>query len=336
MHLVKRCVDSLCNGTVIPNELIVVVDSNPSVETALREELSGKALVVPNRGSGASEARNTGLALVASDIVAYLDDDADPEAGWLEAVIAAFERRPTTVGVGGRVVPEYEPGARPLPPEVLWIVGCTYRGHRTDEGPISRPIGANMAFRASAVSKVGGFPSAFGPNAARRTPARRRSAGKEAAARRVPGWLDRGHRAGGGHGSTADLKTGSNEELALAATLRRKFGDECLHYCPRACVKHFVPRARLTARYLVSRCWVEGTTKADITALQGRAAMSDDQRYLFHVLLPGIAGRLLTAARQRDRAALLEALVLAAAAQVTAAGYATRTLAYTLPRPSRS
>jgi glycosyltransferase involved in cell wall biosynthesis len=301
-------VDSLCDGTVVPNELIVVVDSNPSVEAALREELAGKARVVANRGSGASEARNTGLALAASDIVAYLDDDADPDADWLEAVIAAFERRPTTVGVGGRVVPEYEPGARPLPPEVLWIVGCTYRGHRSDEGPISRPIGANMAFRASAVSRVGGFPSAFGPNAMTRKPARRRSAGK---------------------------KTGSNEELALAGILHREFGRECLHYCPTARVKHFVPRARLTARYLVGRCWVEGTTKADVTALHGRAAMTDDQRYLFHVLLPGIGRRLLTGARRRDTSALFEALVLAAAAHVTAAGYVTRTLAYSLPRPGR-
>jgi glucosyl-dolichyl phosphate glucuronosyltransferase len=312
----------------MPNETIVVVDSNPSVEASLREELAEKALVVANRGSGASEARNTGLALATSDIVAYLDDDADPEADWLEAVIAEFERRPTTVGVGGRVVPEYELGSRPLPPEVLWIVGCTYRGHRSDEGPITRPIGANMAFRASAVSRVGGFPSAFGPNAARRTPARHGSAGKKTSApdRRplAPGWLERGHRA-----------AGSNEELALAVTLRREFGDECLRYCPSACVKHFVPRARLTARYLVSRCWVEGTTKADVTALHGRAAMSDDQRYLLHVLLPGIGRRLLTGSRHRDRSALLEALVLAAAAQVTAAGYVTRTLAYTLPRPGR-
>jgi glycosyltransferase involved in cell wall biosynthesis len=308
MHLVKRCIDSLYDGTVMPNELIVVVDSNPSVEVALREELAGKVHVVANRGSGASEARNTGLALAASDIVAYLDDDADPEADWLDAVIAAFERRPTTVGVGGRVVPEYEPGARPLPPEVLWIVGCTYRGHRSDEGPISRPIGANMAFRASALSRVAGFPSAFGPKAMSRTSARRRSAGK---------------------------KTGSNEELALAGILRREFGGECLHYCPRARVKHFVPRARLTARYLVSRCWVEGTTKADVTALHGRAAMTDDQRYLIHVLLPAIGRRLLTGARRRDRSALFDALVLAAAAQVTAAGYVTRTLSYSLPRPGR-
>jgi glycosyltransferase involved in cell wall biosynthesis len=294
MDLVKRCVASLCDGTVLPNETIVVVDSNPSVEAALREELAENAVVVANRGSGASEARNTGLALATSDIVAYLDDDTDPEADWLEALIAAFERPPTTVGVGGRVVPEYEPGSRPLPPEVLWIVGCTYRGHRSDEGPITRPIGANMAFRANALSRVGGFPSSFGPT---------------------------GGRTGG-----------SNEELALSVMLRRKFGGECLRYCPNACVKHFVPRARLTARYLVTRCWLEGTTKADVTALHGRAAMSHDQRYLVHVLLPGIASRLYTAGRRLDGSALLEAVILAAAAQMTVAGYVTRALAYRLPR----
>jgi glucosyl-dolichyl phosphate glucuronosyltransferase len=295
MDLVKRCVASLCDGTVLPNEAIVVVDSNPSVEAALRKEIAEKAVVVANSGSGASAGRNTGLALATGDIVAYLDDDADPEADWLEALIGAFDRRPTTVGVGGRIVPEYEPGSRPLPSEVLWIVGCTYRGHRSDEGSITRPIGANMAFRASALSRVGGFPASFGPT---------------------------GGRTGG-----------SNEELALAVTLRREFGGECLRYCPNACVKHFVPKERLTARYLVSRCWLEGTTKADVTALHGRAAMSHDQRYLVHVLLPGIASRLRTAARRRDKHALLEAVVLLAAAQVTVTGYVMRTLAYAFPRP---
>ena len=304
MSLVKRCVGSLSAGTVSPNETIVVVDSNASVLSALREELAEKAVVVANRGSGASEARNTGLALATSELVAYLDDDTDPEPDWLEALIAAFERRPTAIGVGGRILPEYEPGSRRLPPEVLWIVGCTYRGHRSDEGPITRPIGANMAFRASALSRVGGFPTSFGPKAGGRTRPRRRLAGK---------------------------KTGSNEELALSVALRREFGDGCLIYCPSASVKHFVPRARVTARYIVSRSWVEGTTKADVTALHGRTAMSDDQRYLAHVLLPGIASRLQTAARRLDGPALLEAVVLSAAAQVTVAGYVTRTLAYAFP-----
>lgn len=305
MNLVRRCVGSLSDGTVLPSETIVVVDSNPLVETAIREELAEQAVVVANRGSGVSEARNTGLALATSDIVAYLDDDTAPEPDWLEALVGAFERRPAAVGVGGRVVPEYEPGSRPLPPEVLWIVGCTYRGHRSDEGPITRPIGANMAFRANALSRVGGFPASFGPNAARRPRLRRRLAGK---------------------------KTGSNEELALSLALRREFGDDCLSYCPSACVKHFVPRARVTARYIVSRCWVEGTTKADVAALHGRTAMSDDQRYLGHVLLPGIASRLQTAVRRLDGPALVDAVVLSAAAQVTIGGYATRTLAYSLPR----
>jgi hypothetical protein len=92
-----------------------------------------------------------------------------------------------------------------------------------------------------------------------------------------------------------------------------------------------LPRTRLTLRYVVS-CWVEGTTKADVTALHGRDAMSDDRRYLVYVLVPGIARRLRTAARRLDRSSLLEAVVLSVAAQVTAAGYLTRTLAYPLLR----
>jgi hypothetical protein len=306
VELVKRCVRSLAAGTVLPTETIIVVDSNPAVEAALTEEFDHDVRVLANNGSGVCEARNTGLAAARGDIVAYLDHDADPAADWLEAILSVFTRRPSAVGVGGRVIPEYQPGSPELPPEVLWVVGCTYLGHRSDEGPITRPIGANMAFRAKALTQVGAFSASFGPKAAAPTKA------------------------------LTQKKAGSNEELVLAVTLRRKFGEDCLWYCPTACVRHFVPRARLTARYVVGRCWVEGTTKADVTALHGRAAMDHDQRYLLHVLLPGIARRLSTALRRLNKSSLPEAVTLSLAASVTAAGYLVRTLVYTLGRAGRS
>jgi Glycosyl transferase family 2 len=302
MRLLERCVRSVSRGTAVPGQTLVVVDSNPSVRAALAERLGTAATVVASGGAGASEARNTGLRMAAGDIVAYLDDDADPEPGWLDALLAVFAQRPAVVGVGGRILPEYEPGARAVPPELLWLVGCTYRGHRADAGPISRPIGANMSFRSSALSAVGGFPGTFGP-----TPAPR------------PGASPRG---------PATTKTGSNEELALSLALRRRFGEDCLWYCPDARVRHFVPSARLTPRYGITRCWVEGATKADVAARFGGDSMTDDQRYLVGVLLPAVGNRLVSAARARRAAPVVEAFLLTAAALVTASGYLVRTVAH--------
>jgi glycosyltransferase involved in cell wall biosynthesis len=297
VELVKQCVGSVWHGTLAPRQIVVVVDSNPSVQRELEQGLARSARVVASDGAGASAARNVGLREATGDVVAFVDDDADPEPHWLESLLTVFQRHPDVVGVGGRILPAYEPGSRVLPPELLWLVGCTYAGHRRDEGPISRPIGANMSFRSSAVAVVGGFPTSFGPD-----PTRRRS--------------------------SATTKTGSNEELVLSLALRRRFGDHCLWYCPDARVRHFVPRVRVTAAYGLTRCWIEGTTKADVRALYGRGAMLDDRRYLVGVLLPGIARRLRAAGRARDVAPVMDATALACAAVVTGAGYATRTLAH--------
>jgi hypothetical protein len=294
MPLVERCVRSVARGAAVPTETIVVVDSNPALRDALRRRFPHGVRVVDGMGSGASQARNTGLSLATGDVVAYLDDDADPDCGWLLAILTVFEQRPTVVGVGGRIVPEYDPAARKVPPELLWIVGCTYRGHRVDEGPISRPIGASMAFRVTALREIGGFSPSFGPDGFRQT----------------------------GRATVAlDRKTGSNEELALALALRQRFGEEVIWYCPGACVRHFVPAARTMAQYLVHRCWVEGATKAEVTALHDSTAMNDDRRYLLGVLLPSIVSGVARAGRRRDVHALGDALKLVSGATITVAGY---------------
>jgi glycosyltransferase involved in cell wall biosynthesis len=300
--LVERCVRSVGAGTARPNELIVVVDGNPRLENALRERLEGLAAVVRNSGSGASSARNTGLERATGEIVAFVDDDADPDPSWLASLLEVFDEHPAVVAVGGLIVPEYESGSPILPPELLWIVGCTYRGHRTDSGPITRPIGANMAFRRSALARVGGFSPDFGPGGSRDVtrgaPTRRPLAGRG---------------------------TGSNEELALSMTLRSTYGDDSLWYSPLAKVRHFVPRKRLTPGYFVHRCWVEGTTKADVTAIFGRPALGDDQRYLFRVLVPAIMAHL-HALASGDRERLRAAVLLAAGAGITGAGFVAQTM----------
>ena len=50
--------------------------------------------VVPNtQAKGLSGARNTGTEMASSDVVAYLDDDATAEPGWLQALLAPFAVR---------------------------------------------------------------------------------------------------------------------------------------------------------------------------------------------------------------------------------------------------
>jgi glucosyl-dolichyl phosphate glucuronosyltransferase len=71
-----------------PNEIILVVDHNPELLTRLAEGLPGVRVVSSTNERGSSGARNTGVALATGDIVAFLDDDAVAQPGWLAALTA--------------------------------------------------------------------------------------------------------------------------------------------------------------------------------------------------------------------------------------------------------
>lgn len=278
----RRCLDGVLTNSRQPDEIILAVDNNAEVERIAAAEYGDRGVkVLASTGRGAVDARNTGVAAASGDLIVFIDDDVRPTDGWLAAIVAPFENDPGVVAVGGRILPEYEEGARQVPPELLWLVGCTYAGHPAGPGPISRPIGSTMAFRKSSLDQVGGFSNAFGP--------------------------------------VGGKKTGANEELAISELLRRAFGDHAIWYQPDALVYHWVPRERLTWRYIARRSLVEGQSKAEIRRRYGATSMGQDSAYVTSTLLPGLGGRLFHGPRP-------EALTLAGVGAVTAGGYAGRRL----------
>ncbi len=282
---IRRCVASILAGTRHPTELVLVIDNNPALHTLLLEELGGSAQVLCNLGHGASDARNTALKTTDCDIIAFIDDDAWAEPEWLERLGQAFDD-PSVLGAGGRIEPDWEDEARALPSELYWVVGATYAGHRVDPGPISRPIGANMAGRREIFLAVDGFPTHLGPR----------------------------------NGN----KSSSNEELALFAGIVDHFGNDRVHYVPSAVVHHFAPAHRCNLAYLVRRSAVEGTSKADVRRLHGADVMGHDQSYVRSALLPGMARYLWLAMTDLDRTALRRATSLFVALTVTASAYSYR------------
>lgn len=151
-----------------PDEVIVVVDHNSELlrlSDSLRASPSSatRMRVVANRNShGLSGARNTGIAMSNSTFVAFLDDDAEPLAGWLTHLLAPFSDR-SVVAVGGRALP-----ARPerfpawWPHEYDWIVGCSWTGLPESLTEVRNVIGCTMAFRREALEETGGFHADLG------------------------------------------------------------------------------------------------------------------------------------------------------------------------------
>ena len=280
-QLLRSCIRSLLAGTRAPDEIVVVVDQNPSLKAQLSSSLPGCVRLLETGRPGLSEARNVGISQCDSDVVAFVDDDATVEREWLTSILSEFEAGGDAVGVGGPVLPRWGASRRWLCDELLWVVGCTYRGHREDAGPIRNPIGCNMAFRLDALIAVGGFAAEFGKR------------GKA-------------------------LETCDETELSLR--IERIHGPGCIRFAPGARVRHFVPVERISWSLLLRRSLSEGLSKGRLHRLYKRPALAPERAYARRLLVEAVPRMLVGGISARDRhlaagagAVLLSLLVTGAA-----------------------
>ncbi|MFT4215667.1 MAG: glycosyltransferase [Micropruina sp.] len=268
------------------DELVVVIDHNPALLARAGEAWASLSAVqvVPNAGGrGLSGGRNTGIERSSAAVVAFLDDDAVPRAGWLDALRARFADG-QVAAVGGAVQPRWAAGSPPswLPDEFGWVVGCDYRGLPADGAPIRNPIGANMAVARDAFETVGGFSERLG--------------------------------------RTGELPTGC-EETELGIRIHTELPGRLVLRDTAAVVDHLVPDARGTVRYFVRRCWNEGRSKAALSSLVGAgAALASERGHAFRLVTEAPA-RYLRQALVGDRGGLARALCCLVGLAVTGAGY---------------
>ncbi len=93
--LLPRALRSLLAQRRTDWEWIVIDDGSAAGATAAIEGADTRIRMHRNPTSqGAAAARNRGIALAAAPLVAFLDDDDEYEAAYLEAVVSAFEQQP--------------------------------------------------------------------------------------------------------------------------------------------------------------------------------------------------------------------------------------------------
>ena len=124
--------------------------------------------------AGLSRARNRALASASGDLIAFTDDDALVEPGWLEAISDAFASNPAIGCVTGIALPaEIETRAQDLAERFNGLnAGRGFESHVYNRRTLgSRHLlypfptfgaGVNMAFRRDALLAVGGFSEALG------------------------------------------------------------------------------------------------------------------------------------------------------------------------------
>lgn len=178
--LIERAVESARSQTVLPEAVVLAIDNNDELLAQARARWAAATgppvVVVPNdrndhvarwhihvrahgtpRSFGAGSARNAGAAAVASDVIAFMDDDAWAEPDWLERLLPRYDDS-SVAAVGGASLPYYET-ERPgwFPANFDWIFGCSYAGLPTTAAPLLHLIGANMSVRRSSFEEAGGF-----------------------------------------------------------------------------------------------------------------------------------------------------------------------------------
>lgn len=172
---IATCLDSINKGT-FPADFfeIIVVDSgagekvnNYLVVTAKTN--SNLVPVFPGLGNiGPARARNIGISLAKSPLVAFTDDDITVDLAWLEKMTTAFSQHPEVAAAGGITLPPSSLRENPFAEYEAIIYknylkrGCagSYISTTRDEHPV---FTGNIAYRKEVLEKVGGFSEDFPP-----------------------------------------------------------------------------------------------------------------------------------------------------------------------------
>jgi GT2 family glycosyltransferase len=264
-----------------PLEVILVVDHNPALQARFAEALD-VTVIENSEVRGLSGGKNTGIAYAKGDVVAFLDDDAVADPGWLEALARRFAD-PDVLGVGGLTLPAWET-ERPRwwPPEFDWVVGCTHVGR--NPGIVRNLHGGNAAFRRDLFDEIGGFPTHIGRSAA-------------------------GSRPLGG------------EETELCIRAGQRFPRGKFIFTPQAVIHHRVPATRERFAYYRTRCYAEGLSKALVTESAGVGdGLADERAYAALALRRGVT-KGLAQALGGDVDGVLRAGAIVAGFACTTAGY---------------
>jgi GT2 family glycosyltransferase len=282
---IEDCVASLLDQSVPPAEILMVVDHNDALLERAEEAFPAVRVFENSSARGLSGARNTAIAVAAHDIVAFIDDDAVPDASWCERLLAAFGDD-TVVAVGGRALARWDDGPPAwFPGEFNWVVGCSWIGLPTSAVAVRNVIGCNMAFRRDVLRSVGEFRTDVG--------------------------------------RIGTLPVGC-EETELCIRIGQSMPGAIILFDPEIVVEHHVTADRRTFRYFFSRCWAEGLSKAHISRSVGSVdATKDERAYMLRTLPRGVATAMRSSLRDRRPIEVARAAAILVGVVTTAASYGT-------------
>lgn len=291
-------IESVLAQRAKPAQVVLVVDHNDELREMLLARLPLRVKIIANTGPrGLASARNTAVKECYGDPIAFIDDDAVAHDRWLETLLAVFED-PAVIGVGGHALPRWD-DEQPawFPDELLWVVGCSYRGLPT-AGAVRNPLGCNMAFRAELFDRIGAFDPGIG-------------------------------RLGG--------RPLGCEETEFCIRAIRALPAAKIVLVSGAEIDHAVTRERARPAYLLRRCFYEGISKALVRRLGDPRSLETEREYVRGALRARVvtsAAAALTGPNRGGSLARIGAVVGALIA--AAAGYVVGSVVFALRTPTSS
>jgi GT2 family glycosyltransferase len=157
-HLIGGCLGALRAQRTQRGrfEVIVVDDGGPEplddVVAPFRADLDLTLLRQANGGPGA--ARNAGASVARGRWLAFTDDDCRPDPGWVDGLLARFERDPDRI-LGGRTVNALADNAEAETSQI--ILEMVYAFYDEDPDDARFFASNNLAVPAAAFRQIGGF-----------------------------------------------------------------------------------------------------------------------------------------------------------------------------------
>lgn len=114
---------------------------------------------------GKCRIQNAAIRRARGDIIVCLDDDLVAAPNYLDEVERFFRGHPEFAAMKGRILPAEDPAAKVGVEAAAWL-DLPVADHGEEVIEVRGVLGANMAFRASALARVGLFDERLGPGAA--------------------------------------------------------------------------------------------------------------------------------------------------------------------------
>jgi glycosyltransferase involved in cell wall biosynthesis len=267
-------------------ELVLVSDGNDEVSERFEWDFGtdeDTVITALPENRGLLEARNHGAETASGDVVAFLDDDAIAEPGWVAELVEAYEQR-DAIAAGGKMTGRWVAG-RPsfLPEEFYWLVGVTHRGFPTEECEVRNTFGSNISFRREVFEELGGFETNLG---------------------------------------RSGEKNLQGEETEFAARMRQRYG-EGVWYDPEAVVEHKVFDYRTKPKWLLERAFWQGYSKRVMSEVLPDEDGGQEGAFLKRLLMGYLPGRAKRLVVERELTQLLQIAAIVAFTGAVGLGYLT-------------